>query len=145
MSKKSSEKDKLIEIYKRNSFTIPYKDTLVSFSINNLLSTDIYEIPFAIITAENPMNKSCPDEINNQYNKKLEEEIDELKYDYKKCVGEEGNHSENSFIIYNIKKDVAIDLGTKFKQYSIFYNSGSELSYIECDTRTTILREKIII
>jgi len=140
-----TDKNNLIEIYKRNRFKIPYKDRLISFSISNLESSDIYTLPFAIITAENPMNKKCPDEINSQYNKKLEEEIYKLKYDYKKCVGEEGNHSENSFIIYNIEKDAAINLGTKFKQYCIFYNDGNELSYIECETRTTILKAKVII
>jgi len=66
-----NKEDDLVEIYKRNSFIIPYKDTTISFSITNLLSPIVYKIPFAIITAENPMNNEC--------------------------IGKEGDHSEKRY------------------------------------------------
>lgn len=137
-------KNNLIETYKKNCFYTTYKNTQISFGINDSIFIDLYHLPFAIITGENPMNVSCSKEINKEYNKQLEEKLHELKYNYEKCIGKEGEHSENSFLIYGIKKDESINLGIEFNQYSIFYNDRIELSYIECSTRNAILKSKII-
>ena len=41
--------------------------------------------------------------------------LKDLNYKYEKCIGKESNHCENSFIIYKIQKDKAINLGLEFK------------------------------
>ena len=136
-------KEEIVEIYKRNRFTIAYNNVEVTFTINDLAYTNIYKFSFAIITAENPMNKIYPNDINKKHNNLLEIKLKDLNYKYEKCIGGEGAHCENSFIIYEIQKDEAINLGLEFKQYSIFYNDKSFLTYIECATRDIILETNI--
>ena len=63
-------KEELIEIYKRNRFTIPYNNAEVTFTINDSGYSDIYKLPFAIITTENPMNITYPNEINRKSQKR---------------------------------------------------------------------------
>ena len=89
------------------------------------------------------MNKIYPNDINKKHNNLLEIKLKDLNYKYEKCIGGEGAHCENSFIIYEIQKDEAINLGLEFKQYSIFYNDKRLLSYIECATRNVILESNL--
>lgn len=41
--------------------------------------------------------------------------LKDLNYKYEKCIGKESDHCKNSFIIYKIQKDKAINLGLEFK------------------------------
>jgi len=69
----------LIDVYKRNRFLI--KDNLedIWFSIEEQIDKKYFEIPFAIITAWNPMNESFSKDVNIWLNNKLEEQLRALK------------------------------------------------------------------
>jgi len=95
---------------------------------------------FAIITAYNPKDLILNDFLNFIRNTELESLIKTLGYEYMTSIGELFDHSEESFIIYDIEKKDAVDIGKEFDQSTIFYNSGSEISITECDTGKDILK-----
>ncbi len=95
---------------------------------------------FAIITAHNPKDLILNDFLNFIRNTELESAIKIQGYDYMTSIGELFDHSEESFIIYDIEKDDAISLAKKFDQDTIFYNSGKEISITKCDNNEDILK-----
>lgn len=133
----------LIEIYKQNEFLLMDGDKEVWFSINNQVSKKHFEVPFAIITASNPMNEELSDEENKIRNTQLEQNLKALRYNYVTTVGRLGEHSEESFLIYNITLTDALTIATYYEQYSIFYNDSKQLSYVECKTQKTLLLDLI--
>jgi len=96
--------------------------------------------PFAIITAYNPKNLILNDFLNFIRNTELESELKKFGYDYMTSIGELFEHSEESFIIYDISKNEALKLAEKFDQHSIFFNSGKEITITKCDTKEDILK-----
>jgi len=141
-SKEEKEFD-MIDVYKRNKFLIKDDSEEILFSIEEQINKKYFEIPFAIITAWNPMNESFSKDANIWLNNKLEEKLRALKYAYDKSIGECDGHSEESFIVYRISKKDALKLGREFKQYSIFYNGTRNLEYIECETDNILLKATI--
>ena len=139
MTKKESS---LISIYKKNEFLIEDKED-IWISIENQIDSKYFRIPFAIITAWNPMNNSHSLESNIAMNKQLKEKIESLKYVYKSTVGKCDGHSEDSFIVYRLPKRLALELGREFKQYSIFYNDRCYLEYITCDDESILLQSRV--
>ena len=142
MSQENQEYD-LVDIYKRNKFLKKENGEDVWFSIENYIDRKYFEIPFAIITAWNPMIEKCSGDDNIAMNSQLEAKIKSLKYAYEHTIGKCDGHSEDSFIIYRINKREAIQLGNDFKQYSIFYNARHSLEYIECENETILLKNDI--
>ena len=55
------------------------------------------------------------------------------------------DHSEFSFIIYDIDKDEAISIAKKFDQHSIFYNTGESMFITECDSKKDLLSYSYLI
>ena len=98
------------------------------------------KIPFAIITAYNPKDLILNDFLNFIRNTELESVIKTLGYDYMTSIGELFDHSEESFIIYNIEKKDAIDIAKQFDQDTIFYNSGREITITKCENNKDILK-----
>ena len=94
---------------------------------------------FAIITAFNPKDLILNDFLNFIRNTELESVIKTLRYDYMTSIGELFDHSEESFIIYDIEKDDALSIARQFDQDTIFYNSGKDISITKCDTKEDIL------
>ncbi len=117
----------LINVYKNNKFLIEDQGKEVWFSIEQIIDKKYFEIPFAIITAWNPINDSRSIEANIFMNNKLKEKIKSLKYVYTPAVGKYNEHSEDSFIIYRLPKRLALELGREFNQYSVFYNDSRYL------------------
>ena len=133
----------LVEVYKRNKFLIKDNTEDIWFSIEEQIDKKYFEIPFAIITAWNPINESFSKDANICFNNKLEEQLRALKYAYKKSIGKCDGHSEESFIVYRISKKDALKLGREFKQYSIFYNDTRNFEYIECESENILLKASI--
>ncbi len=133
----------LIEFYKQNEFLLMDGDKEVWFSINNQVNKKHFKTPFAIITASNPMNEELCDDENKIRNTQLEENLNALGYNHKPTVGRLGEHSEESFIIYNITQADALTIATFYEQYSIFYNDTKQLSYIECKKQIVLLSERV--
>jgi hypothetical protein len=100
---------------------------------------DVLKRKFAIITAHNPKGIILNEFLNFLRNTELEIILKSFGYEYYSSIGELFDHSEYSFIIYDIEKDDALNIGKQFDQYSIFYNSGEYISISECETGTDIL------
>ena len=96
--------------------------------------------PFAIITAYNPKDLILNDFLNFIRNSELESVIKTLGYDYMTSIGELFDHSEESFIVYDIEKKDAIDIAKQFDQDTIFYNSGNNISITKCEDGKDILK-----
>jgi hypothetical protein len=133
----------LVDVYRRNKFLIKDNTEDIWFGIEQQIDKKYFEIPFAIVTAWNPMNESYSKEANIWLNNKLEVQIKTQKYAYDYTVGECDGHSEDSFIVYRISKREALKLVQEFRQYSIFYNDTRSLEYIECKTENILLKSNI--
>jgi len=107
---------------------------------------------FAIISAENPYMSyadSCPSyiasslrKINEENNEKMYNLLKKCNYEFYKTVGELTHHSEKCFIIYNISKEKALELGAMFHQESIVFNDTESISIIECASKKAVLNFK---
>jgi len=95
---------------------------------------------FAIITAFNPKDLILNDFLNFIRNTELESVIKSLGYEYMTSIGELFDHSEESFIIYDIEKKDALNIAKEFDQDTIFYNSGKSISIIKCENSKEILK-----
>ncbi len=95
---------------------------------------------FAIVTAYNPKDLILNNFLNFIRNTELESLIKSLKYNYMTSIGELFDHSEESFIIYDIEKKEAIDIAKQFDQDTIFYNSGKEIMITKCENNKDILK-----
>ena len=107
------------------------------FTIETLKGISLRLKQFAIITAFNPKNKPLSEIENISKNIELEKDISVYKYE--KSVGFLDNHKEDSFCIYDISFEKAIELGKKYKQYSIFFNYGKTCGYYLSSDSTKIL------
>jgi len=79
----------------------------------------------AILTAENPHGEEHSDEFNKNANFKLERSLSSGKYPFKKIKGKY-RIKENSFIVFNIPKNVAIHFGVEYNQESIIYGETGQ-------------------
>jgi len=95
---------------------------------------------FAIITAFNPKNLILNDFLNFIRNTELESVLKSLGYEYMTSIGELFDHSEESFIVYDIEKDEAVNIGKQFDQDTVFYNSGKSISVVKCEDGKEILK-----
>lgn len=96
--------------------------------LNPKLLTDPEKTPlktseYAILTAENPGAKKMSAKANEARNAKLEKELRDMGYEPLPVEGHYGN-KENSFIVPNMKTDVAIQIGNKYGQESIMAPKG---------------------
>jgi hypothetical protein len=74
----------------------------------------------AILTPENPMAKQLTAKENKELTDKFKEEMRKRSLNYTKQIGVYGQ-AETSYIIYNITRKEAIELGKMFNQESIIY------------------------
>ncbi len=83
----------------------------------------------AILTASNPYGVKETKEYNTRANKDLEGNLKTGFFGYKKISGKYG-HEEDSFIVNNISRSIALSFGEKFAQDSVIYG---EVDGIEND------------
>lgn len=79
----------------------------------------------AILTAENPYGEKATPEENKKRNAKLEMDLSNGQYGYRKVLGKYG-HPEKSFIVNNITLEEALRLGEKYEQESIVFGKREE-------------------
>ncbi|WP_345978229.1 DUF3293 domain-containing protein [Sulfurimonas sp. HSL3-7] len=93
------------------------------------------------MTAHNPHNQQLQREENRLLNQKLYSDLysDYEILDARGCLEE---HCEEGYLVYDITLEDAIDIGRKYSQYSIFYNSGYTLSYISCEEKNVVVEKK---
>lgn len=119
-------------IYDQTHFRISHNSEEVDFTIDTLPSFAPFNEPFAILTAWNPNNQPLSLEENTQRNEQLFETLLERGYGFDEALGYLDEHSEESYCIYGIKFEEAIELARAFEQYAIFYRSTTRVGYYEC-------------
>jgi len=69
----------------------------------------------------------------------LQEELEHRNFMYEKALGYLDDHREESFCIYGISFDDAVELGKVYEQYAIFYSDGTEAGYYEVEMKNKIV------
>jgi hypothetical protein len=91
--------------------------------------------PLHLITAWNPMSQQLGRDENFERMDLLTTALDELAALWFPAVGRspDGSWSEDTFAIYGISRDEAIELGARFEQHAIFEATDEELIVLGCD------------
>lgn len=106
-----------------------------------ILANTITRFPksFAIVTAQNPMDKLLTKKDNMNRNKKLVENLQ--KYGKKLVIvigsSPDRTHQEESYLI-EISLNQALEQGRIFEQRAIFWVQDDKLLIVECKTETNI-------
>ncbi|MDD3595592.1 DUF3293 domain-containing protein [Sulfuricurvum sp.] len=119
-------------IYDQTHFRISHNSEEVDFTIDTLPSFAPFNEPFAILTTWNPNNQPLSLEENTQRNEQLFETLLERGCTFDEALGYLEDHSEESYCIYGIEFEEAIELARAFEQYAIFYRSTAHVGYYEC-------------
>jgi hypothetical protein len=131
------------DIYDQTHFRISHNSEEVDFTIDTLPSFAPFDDPFAILTAWNPNNQPLSLEENTQRNEQLFETLLESGYKFDEALRYLGEHSEESYCIYGIRVEEAIELARAFDQYAIFYRSAKDVGYYECATCKAITERSL--
>ena len=129
-------------LYEHTKFLINLGDTSAWFSFQFIPHDQKYLVkPFAIITAFNPyMNskdRTCVE--NFMANNELFLMLKEGNYHFLPSMGELSGYCEDSYIVYDIALDDALEIGKVFRQESIVFNDGQVIAVIECNTAVKII------
>jgi len=111
----------------------------VVFAIEDMPDHELFGKPFAIITACNPNNKTMDAATNVARQQALEHELKRRGLRFESALGYLEQHYEESFCVYDISLQEALDLGRKFCQYSVFYHGDKCVGYYEVATSLPIL------
>ena len=114
------------EIYKLTTFTF---EGLEPFRYDTVHTNR----EFAVLTAWNPNNQEESLETNRAKNEQLKNELLEENYEIIFGKGGLGDHYEESYLIWDITLEEALEYGIKYKQYSIFCNTLSECGFFTCE------------
>ena len=98
-------------------------------SISNVI------MPFAIVTAHNPMDMRLDEFKNNERNEKLRKDLLQSNLIHREIIGcsEDHTHQELSFVVKGELKQ-AIQMGNKFQQRAIFWVEENKLQIVDCKT-----------
>ena len=129
-------------LYEHTKFFINLGDTRSWFSFQFIPHDQKYLAKsFAIITAFNPyMNskdRTCVE--NFMANNELSLMLEEGKYHFLLSKGELSGYSEDSFIVYDMALEKALEVGRIFEQESIVYNNGKVVAIVDCETSKNII------
>lgn len=131
------------DIYDQTHFTITLKSKIIDFTIDTLPSNSPLDKVFVILTAWNPNNQPLSHEENTVRNTQLFALLLERDYAFDVALGYLDEHSEESYCIYGIDFEEAIDLGRMFNQYAIFYRSRQSVGYYECASGDAITQRDL--
>ena len=92
-------------------------------------------MPFAIVTAHNPMDIRLDEFENNKRNKKLRKDLLQSDFIHCEIIGcsEDHTHQELSFVV-KCDLNQAIQMGNKFDQRAIFWVEDNKLQIVDCKT-----------
>lgn len=133
------------DIYDQTHFKISHNSKEIDFTIDTLPSFAPFDKSLAILTACNPNNIPLTPEDNTKRNSLLFTLLMERDYFFDEALGYLEEHSEESYCIYGIGFEEAIELGKMFEQYAIFYRSATHVGYYECATSEAITERVISI
>ena len=100
------------------------------FLLTQRLSNDI---PFAIVTAHNPLGNVLTPCQNRLLDRRLQRKIEQYNSPYRSLIGAapDLSHMEKSWAVF-IDKQLALELGREFKQHAIYYVNQGLLSLVAC-------------
>ncbi len=92
-----------------------------------------YAVPFAIVTAHNPLGSQLNPCQNRLLDRRLQRKIQQFNSPYRCLIGAapDLSHMEKSWAVF-IEKDQALELGREFKQLAIYYVDNGVLSLLAC-------------
>jgi hypothetical protein len=90
--------------------------------------------PLHLITAWNPMSQQLSLDENNERMDQLAAALDDLAALWFPAVGKspDGTWSENTFAVYGISRDQALEIGVQFEQHAIFEATDEEQIVLGC-------------
>jgi hypothetical protein len=132
INKDTNLKTDLISAYENTNFVV--SSTPEPFILNiDVVSVDLqflysqYAVQTAsFITAYNPFSETLSKTDNEIAQQRLLEDIEKSGYLYLRGIGSDPSgewEGEPSFLILGISKELALELGTKFKQNAIVWSS----------------------
>lgn len=122
------------DIYDNTHFRISHNAEEIDFTIDTLPAYEHFNVPFAILTAWNPNNQPLSLEENTARNEALFEKLLEYGHPFDEALGYLDEHSEESYCIYDITFEKAIELAKSFEQYAIFYRRNNAVGCYEVET-----------
>ena len=129
------------KIYFHNSYEVALSsNTTYTFSLQHFKDNPFFDRPFAIITAFNPNNKTLPYPENLLRNQTLYNELNS-NYDLLEAKGCYSGHCEEGYLIFDISLSEAIELGRKYEQFAVFYNTTDKLMYVDCKSEEIIVEK----
>jgi len=120
------------EIYKLTTFTF---EGLEPFRYDTVR----IDREFAVLTAWNPNNQIASLQTNRANNEKLKNLLLEENYEIVFGKGGLGEHFEESYLVWDITPEEALEFGVTFEQYSIFCNTLNECGFYTCEDWQGIL------
>lgn len=90
-------------------------------------------IPFAIVTAHNPLGQKLTSSQNRLLDRQLQGDIDKLGIPYRAIIGaaEDLSHMEKSWALF-LDKTEAIELALKYHQNALYYVNNGILTLVPC-------------
>ncbi len=115
----------------------------VDFTFDDIPNAPLFSTSFVIITAWNPENTTLSELENIQNNQRLEKVLESMGKDFVPALGYLDKHSEESYCVFKLDLQQALDLGKRFHQFSIFYYGCDFLGYYEVATSQPILERTL--
>ena len=101
-----------------------------------------------ILTAENPKGEQSSAEFNTKANGELSQDLRRMNLGYRRIRGSFGS-KENSFLVPNITRDEAVELGRKYDQVSVIWGDKQDdkmvFQYIESADGETKQRRDVVL
>lgn len=132
-----------LALYQHTKFLINQGNESTWFSFQFLPYEKKYlQKRFVIITAFNPYmnNKKRTPKENLMENDSLSLMLEEEKYHFLSSEGELSGYFEDSFIVYDITLEKALEFGRVFQQESIVYNNGQVVAVVDCTTALNVIQ-----
>ncbi|MEL4439818.1 DUF3293 domain-containing protein [Shewanella algae] len=90
-------------------------------------------VPFAIVTAHNPLGQKLTSCQNRLLDRQLQHDIDKLGIPYRAIIGaaDDLSHMEKSWALF-LDKAAAIELASKYRQNALYYVDSGLLTLVPC-------------
>ncbi|MCE9791040.1 MULTISPECIES: DUF3293 domain-containing protein [Shewanella] len=90
-------------------------------------------VPFAIVTAHNPLGQKLTSCQNRLLDRQLQHDIDKLGIPYRAIIGaaDDLSHMEKSWALF-LDKAAAIELAFKYRQNALYYVDKGLLTLVPC-------------
>lgn len=97
--------------------------------MENCMTSSVVET-ICVISAQNPQGIKLNDQQNKKLKANLRLDLISMACNIKDITGTFDGHSEDAFIVVNISKKDAIDLGIKYGQKSIIWGYRSDEEFV---------------